>query len=365
MSTPSDYLRVPLTAFLRGEVFPPFEADTVPVHAWGLFEAIDADGSLTWAERMTEGAEVESVFAQLSGYLGDLARHDVWLEDDEDFAPLPEGDLPEEEEQLELDERFEALRFIDLDPGLRLTGRYLFLLLMDRDPGTDSNAVLFDRGLNGYEVEGLLRVAQLRFTETLSWSDPEPETIVPSAPPARGTFGEIFAGWSFPALERGVRLTSAWAVTQIEFPDGTVDWVERRTQPLEDDRLAGLLAWRVAHLEEYSVASWDDPDERPGFPSPFRLDEVEESFEGEEPDYDPTRRDGPLSQRIGRLECLSLEPGMIPVRTFLVALGTDADGDPHSYLAYAARPSWNESLDFFSDFEELGLLRSCLRDLLR
>lgn len=402
MATDSEFLRVPLPAFLRGETFPPFEAESLPRHAWGLFEAIDADGDLTWAERMTDSADVESLFAQLSGYLGDLVRHDTWLEDDETSVPdavasgitAASGEEAEPEAptnareadaaEVELDARFDAMRFVDLDPGLRLTGRYVFMVLLEREEGHDSSAVLFDRGLNAYEVEGLLRVAQLRFTETLSWSDPEPSIIVPADPPGRGTLGELFSGWSFPRLAPGVELSGCWTALLVETPDGESDWMERHTEPLEHDRLAGVLSWRLRHLEEYSVASWDDPDDRPGFPITMRflgaaeeealgLDELadedaEELLQaagmGPSP-YDPTRRDGPLDSRIADLQCFALADGESAVRAFMVGLGTDADGDPYTYLAYAARPSWNTSLDFFTDFEELGLLRSCLRDLLR
>lgn len=407
MATDSDLLRVPLTAFLRGETFPPFEAESLPRHAWGLFEAIDADGDLTWAERMTDAADVESLFAQLSGYLGDLVRHDTWLEDDEtsmpDDAALADAGTPgqalaeEDQAEVELDSRFDAMRFVDLDPGLRLTGRYVFMVLLAREEGQDSSAVLFDRGLNAYEVEGLLRVAQLRFTETLSWSDPEPSIIVPADPPERGTLGGLFPGWSFPRLADGVELSSCWTALLVESPEGESDWMERHSEPLEHDRLAGVLAWRLRHLEEYSVASWDDPDDRPGFPTTMRfmgsaagnVDADSEPFSGEFPEgfpedlseetveellaiaaagpgaYDPTRRDGALDARVASMECFALADGESAVRAFMVGLGTDADGDPYTYLAYAARPSWNPSLDFFSDFEELGLLRSCLRDLLR
>lgn len=399
MATDSDLLRVPLTAFLRGETFPPFEAESLPRHAWGLFEAIDADGDLTWAERMTDSADVESLFAQLSGYLGDLVRHDTWLEDDETSVPddvasavtdLPgEPGEPEEEPaeaaEVELDARFDAMRFVDLDPGLRLTGRYVFMVLLEREEGHDSSAVLFDRGLNAYEVEGLLRVAQLRFTETLSWSDPEPSIIVPAELPDSGTLGQLFPGWAFPRMAPGVELSSCWTALLVETPEGESDWMERHTEPLEHDRLAGVLAWRLRHLEEYSVASWDEPDDRPGFPVTMRFmgsaaeemeldadafpDDAEEDplgIGGTGPAaYDPTRRDGPLDPRIAGLECFALADGESAVRAFMVGLGTDTDGDPYTYLAYAARPSWNPSLDFFTDFEELGLLRSCLRDLLR
>jgi len=362
--------RIPLTEFLRDETFAPFDPRARPRGAWGLFETVNATGETGWVERMTPETEIEEIFVLTSGYLGDMARHDVWLEDDE---ALPLGDETARETappKVALDERFEHLRFFNLDPGLRLTGRHLFLLLLETD-GED--CICFDSGLSSYEAEGLLRVAQLRFTEDLSWSDPAPFTIVAAPTLPHATFGSLFPKWEFPALEEGVTLTSAWALVFVEDESGGTEWVQRQTEPLEVHRLIGYLTWHLAHVEAYAVARWDDPEDRPAFPEPLRSGLGEEDAP-DDPDgtdatsrddeYDPTRRAGPLDPRVAALECLSLAPEDTAARTLLVGLGTDADGDPHVYLAYAARPSVDASTDIISEIEEIGLIRSCLRDLI-
>ncbi|QZE26250.1 hypothetical protein K4X33_03040 [Brevibacterium casei] len=199
-----------------------------PTMVWGYFETEDEDGETGWIERTTEGASYATILSQIAGFLVETESANAWVDDDVDEetdgtsadAPVNStlsdlsGDVLVEEASAALS----RLKIYPLPEGHEPTGRYV-AILCDDDPFESGNVELLNEDVSSELIEGLLRVAQMRFAETLSFSpfDDEADDAGASAgdarttaaaaestgpaaevpPPPVTTFGDLFAGWAF------------------------------------------------------------------------------------------------------------------------------------------------------------------------
>lgn len=352
---------LPLPTWFGGEPIPGVDPDLHPHTAWGMFEVIEEDGSLNWLERTTPGYDAEALLAQLSGYLGDIERTDRWTPAFPEPLDVMEND---EAEESGLDERFESLTFYGLRPDDRLTGRYVFMVIGQRADGDHESEVdLRSPGLAGPELEGILRLAQMRFIESLSWGDVgalPAEQVDDDFPVDNSTLGDMLEGWGVPRLPADVTFGFAWAALELEDEDGLTTWVERLAGDFDSARLASALLLSIDRLQSLLMSEWDAPDDRPrGTSLPDDEDDEDAGSEAS-----PINHDGPLPVALAQLGCRAVPAGWRIRRGMIYAPGLDREGHSRLYRAYSAAPESGVPAPYVNDYEELGLLRSALRSLL-
>lgn len=351
----------------------PFEDEFPAAHAWGLFEIMDEGGRFGWIERSSLGYDAQAICAQLSGFLGDVERwpsatdNDPEPEEPEvlgDPASLADEALPGDEGSFRLSSDYDGLTFIQMRPGDRLTDRWVLLIMGTVPPDEhEAPAQIRIRGLSGPELEGYLRLAVARFTESLSWSAPGEREDEDSAededdaPRARDTaFGELVPGWNFPAHAQWAP-AELWAAIEIESTRGERCWVERSTAWRDPRLLAATLLRQARLVEDALINDWDEPEDRPP------RARVPEAPAADEPD--PATPVGPLDARLAALRVPALPPGWRARRLMLLSI-PDPALDPLSvHRLYAANPDAWVAYPFVSDAEELGLLRGALRYTIR
>lgn len=374
--------RVPLRRFLAGESFVDPDMEN-PLHAWGAFEVMGLDGRTSWAERLTERCDGEAVAAQLDGFLGDLEREAsaTWGDPEPSFASaLDPAHAASSLTALPgtLGPRFDRLGFKPLVEGDRLTGRWVLLLLGPKeDDGFSSEVELLNPGVDGPELEGLLRYFRARFSETFSWDgrgaavdDEDDDDQEPDA--ARdATLGSFFPGWLFPRFPEGLELEACWAGIEMEDEAGERCWVERFDPAGSPHLLLAHITRHIAWLEATMIADADGLDERP--PGVLLVDvedadpTLAESPPWEEPDSThPWARVAPLPESIAGLAVEPLPLGWTPRRAaFYLAVRDADDGSRALFTIEAAAPSSGlEPVGRLRWGEDLGLVRGLQRDLI-
>ena len=360
---------VALDQLLSAFPLPALEPGQTPTHVWGYFETVDDDGDATWHERASDGVDVSTVYAEVSGYLAGLEEADVWFDDDEvvdveaDASAAPEEDVP-------LDARFASVTVETLGEG-ELTGRFLLLVLStdaDGEPARD----VYSPGLSDEEVMGLLRLAQLRLTEVLAWDVEAPSASTLEDEPARVPLTDLFPGWEFEAMDEVADVTGVWALVETVDDEGTVAWVQRETEDLPLADTLSLLAVRVTGIEERLLAEWEIGDL---IASGLGLDEEEDEEEesGQEAadlsepldaELDEDEEFAELDERFEALTVAGLPEGTRARRALLIVLAQEADEAPR-YALYGADPTEELEYPYLEEIEELGLLRSQERHLRR
>ncbi len=359
----SPYLSLP--QWLGSYAGDPFEDEFPAAHAWGLFEIMDEGGRFGWIERSSRGYDSQAICAQLSGFLGDVDRwpsvleHDPEPEDPADPASLADEALPGDEDTFRLSSDYDPITFIQMRPGDRLTDRWVLLIMGAVPPDEhEAPAQIRFRGLSGPELEGYLRLAVARFTESLSWSAPGEWEDKEGAedddePRARDTaFGELVPGWDFPAHAQWAP-AELWAAIEIESTRGERCWVERSTTWRDPRLLAATLLRQLRVCEDALLNQWDEPDDRP----PRAL--IPQAPAADQPD--PATPVGPLDARLAALRVAALPRGWKARRLMLLTIPDPAIDPLSVQLLYAANPDAWVAYPFVSDAEELGLLRGALR----
>ncbi|GAA1638651.1 MULTISPECIES: hypothetical protein [Brevibacterium] len=382
--SPAESGRIPFGLFCP-EIIETVPPRFFPTTVWGYFETENADGETGWIERTSDGASYATILSQISGFLVETEAANAWVDDevpiDDDSAEDGEaqdrtlsqlsGDVLVEEASAALSQ----LTVFPLPPGHEATGRYV-ALICDDDPFESGNVELLTEDVSSELVEGLLRVAQARFAETLSFSpfdddDEEsdedegsagPSVTTPDAPddslPGVTTFGELFAGWVFLPLPDDVDVSAVWSLILTTGSDGGIQRYTRRTPLLDENVLAGALARMVFEVEAGLLDSFDDDDD------PARLTrETLPELSSLVPDDSPTR---PLDPRIATLATRALPAGETPIVASLLLFGTDRLGSSTVLCDWVTTPDAVAIGDVeYDGFEELGLARSALRDLLQ
>ncbi|MCM1013864.1 MULTISPECIES: hypothetical protein [unclassified Brevibacterium] len=347
-----------------------------PTAVWGYFETENADGETGWIERTSDGASYATILSQISGFLVETEAANAWVDDevpvdDDDaddpdvpIAPVSSGDVLVAEASAALSN----LMVYPFPDGHEATGRYV-ALICDDDPFESGNVELLTEDVSSDLVEGLLRVARARFAETFSFSpfdddDEESEDNEGSADspvtslPDVTTFGELFAGWVFLPLPEDADVSAVWSLLLATDSDGGIQRYTRRTPLLDENVLAGALARMTFEVEARLLDSFDDDDD------PTRLmRETLPELSSLVPDDSPTR---PLDPRVATLATRALPAGETPIAASLLLFGTDRLGSSTVLCDWVTTPDAVAIGDEeFDGFEELGLLRSALRDLLQ
>ena len=374
-------IRVPLPEWFGDIPFFHLDEAVIPTDVWGMFEYLHESGEVTWCERATHNFDIHRVYSAVSTYLDSLEREGVGDRGQINaVAALSESD-EHATSRSPIDSRYGTLSFLGLDHG-RLTGRFVFLSIGYAAEDTAREDLLLDffsPGLNEFEARGVLRLAELRFLNSLSWDtskEPEPEPSDTTDVTERISFSEIFESWQFPMLRTGVAVEGVWAI--IESSTGLLsvedeEWHIRSSGDINVDRVFSVLSQRIDSLEESLVEEWEPPDDEDADEGSTDDEPDGTEQDGTEPDEDeddfifagsyPTARDAPLDPRIGGFTCDALPTGTYATRALLLALCRTDGGTVATYRAYAAAPGSGHEKPFISDFLELGLLRAGARDL--
>ena len=360
-----------------------------PTMVWGYFETEDEDGETGWIERTTEGASYATILSQIAGFLVETESANAWVDDhvdaeddgEEGGAPVNStlsdlsGDVLVEEASAALS----RLKIYPLPDGHEPTGRYV-AIICDDDPFESGNVELLNEDVSSELIEGLLRVAQMRFAETLSFSPfdddvddagtltggdrgpaaaPEPTGPATEAlSPPITTFGDLFAGWAFLPLPADVDVSAVWSLILTSDADDVIRWYTRRTPLLDENLLTGALARAAFELELELIDSFDEDDDEPSRLTRETLPDLSSLV----PDDSPT---GPLDPRVGALATRALPEGETPIVADLLLFGTDQLG---TSSVVSIRELTTDTVALgdaeLDGFEELGLIRSALRDIL-
>ncbi len=375
---------VTLDTLLADFPLPALEPGQTPTQVWGYFETVDDDGDATWHERASEGADPATVYAEVSGYLAGLEAADVWFDDDE-LVGDPEDDDESDVPEAPLDERFSSLSIGDFGAE-ELTGRFLLLVIStdaDGEPARD----VYSPELSDEEVLGLLRLAQLRLTEQLTWDVPSPQATALSEAPELVPLTSLFPGWEFETVDDVANVTAVWALIETIDDEGTVTWVQRESDGLALGELLSLIAVRVTGTEERLLADWGlsdllaaeeeaggaDLSVVPGSPEEaddrddaglLAEDSLEDDDEDETDEIDDDELDefAPLDDRFEALQVAGLPAGATARRALLLVLAEE-DGASPRFALYGAAPEEELDYPYIDDIEELGLLRSQERRL--
>ncbi|MDR2255963.1 MAG: hypothetical protein LBE25_08215 [Arthrobacter sp.] len=382
---------VTLETLLADFPLPALEPGQTPTQVWGYFETVDDDGDATWHERASESADAATVYAEISGYLAGLEAADVWFDDDElvgDPDDDDEADVPE----VPLDSRFAGLSIGDFGPE-ELTGRFLMLVIStdaDGEPARD----VYSPELSDEEVLGLLRLAQLRLTEQLTWDVPAPQATALSESPELVPFASLFPGWEFETVDDVAEVKAVWALIETIDDEGTVAWVQRESEGLALGELLSLVAVRVTGTEERLLADWglsdllaaeeedgvdlslvpaadlaalaagdleDDRDDAELLAEDALGEELEDDDDLDDID-DELDEFAPLDDRFEALQVAGLPAGSVARRALLLVLAEE-DGASPRFALYGAAPEEELEYPYIDDIEELGLLRSQERRL--
>ncbi len=359
-----------------------------PTMVWGYFETEDEDGETGWIERTTEGASYATILSQIAGFLVETESANAWVDDDVDEetdgtsadAPVNStlsdlsGDVLVEEASAALS----RLKIYPLPEGHEPTGRYV-AILCDDDPFESGNVELLNEDVSSELIEGLLRVAQMRFAETLSFSPfdddvddagapagdarttaaaAEPTGPATEAPPPPvTTFGDLFAGWAFLPLPADVDVSAVWSLILTNDADDVIRWYTRRTPLLDENLLTGVLARTAFELELGLIDSFDEDDEASRL-TRETLPELSTLVPADSPT-------GPLDPRVGALATRALPEGETLIVANLFLFGTDQLG---TSSVVSVRELTTDTVVLgdaeLDGFEELGLIRSALRDIL-
>lgn len=393
--------RIPFGVF-SPEIIESVPPKFFPTMVWGYFETEDSDGETGWIERTSDGASYSTILAQISGFLVETEAANTWVDSDdgsdevadETAAPMDRtlsdlsGDVLVEEASAALS----RLMVYPLPDGHEPTGRYV-ALICDDDPFESGNVELLNEDVSSELIEGLLRVAQTRFAETLSSSpfdddvdgadaadgseataesetstDSErtaPATEVTSvlsgdqtSPPIT-TFGQIFDGWAFLPLPEDVDVSAVWSLVLTTDSEDVIRWYTRRTPLLDENLLVGALSRMTFERELELIDSFDQDDDEPSRLMRETIPELHSLV----PDDSPT---GPLDPRIASLATRSLPSAETAIVASLLLFGTDALGSSSVVCVKELTTDTVALGDSEIDgFEELGLYRSVLRDILR
>ena len=367
--------RIPLKEFFGSRPLGSASAGGSVRHAWCTAEVIGADGTRSWIERTTADIYLNELFSLLNGLLGDLDREQYWYEADEaqpfpPVVPKSQADVVGQVSVSTLLASYPGAFFPPADND-RLTGRFVMILLREAVDEQDEDASVVVQGLGDHELAGVLRIAQLRFTESYSWDDAEPEVTVQVDPPAMTTVGQLMPGWNGPAIGDEVSLHEACLILEVQDSTDDIAWHIRLTPQADEFRMAGLLAWQIASQEEWIVSTWDGPDERPVGAHSLMVaaDEASTAAPADPGISGTTEDDGepvataPLDPRLAALTCRSLPPGSSALRCVLLAVGLTAQGERWIEFGELSPPDWPRGQEVFGGYEWLGTLRSALRAL--